>query len=103
MKLESCATVQYVLPEHKEVLSYEDTQIDSPFNTYIHPGLPPAPISNPGIAAIRAAIYPDDTDYLFFVARPDGSHYFGKTYAEHEENIQKADEEAEQLAAEAGN
>ena len=100
MKLESCATVQYVLPEHKEVLSYEDTQTDSPFNTYIHPGLPPAPISNPGIAAIRAAIYPDETDYLFFVARPDGSHYFGKTYAEHEANIRKADEEAERLAAE---
>lgn len=97
MNLESCATVQYVLPEHKEVLSYEDTRIDSPFNTYINPGLPPAPIANPGIASIRAAIYPDETDYLFFVARPGGTHYFGKTYAEHEANIRKADEEATQL------
>ncbi len=90
VKLQSCATVQYILEERKEVLSYADTEIDNPYNTYMNYGLTPGPIANPGLAAIRAAIYPDTTDYYFFVARYDGSHYFAKTYAQHEANVSKA-------------
>ncbi len=84
MLLQSCATVQYILGERKEVLSTADTQIPSPYNTYIHEGLPPAPIASPGEAAIVAALNPADVDYLFFVLTgSDGSHTFTKTYDEH--------------------
>ena len=93
MKLESCATVQYVLPEHKEVLSYEDIAVESPYNTYLYEGLTPGPIGNPGLLALKAALQPADSDYYFFVARADGSHYFARTYAEHEANIQKSNSE----------
>jgi len=84
MRLESCATVQYVLGEVKEVLLYSDLEIESPYNTYINDGLPPGPIAVPGKAAIHAALYPTDDDYLFFVAKPDGSHHFSRTNKEHE-------------------
>ena len=57
---------------------------DNPYNTYQHTGLPPGPISNPGRAALLAAIEPDDTPYLYFVSKNDGTHYFSKTVAEHE-------------------
>lgn len=85
MGLQSCATVQYVLPERKENLSIKDTKYDSPYNTYIHPGLPPAPIACPGEKSIKAALYPEDTDYKYFVASSsgDGSHIFSVTYEEH--------------------
>ncbi|MDQ7842970.1 MAG: endolytic transglycosylase MltG, partial [Armatimonadota bacterium] len=56
---------------------------DSPYNTYLHAGLPPGPIASPGLAAIEAALRPARTDYLFYVARPDGSHAFSRTLAEH--------------------
>lgn len=81
--LESCATVLYALGKHKEFLTYKDIKIDSPFNTYIHPGLPPAPIANPGLASIKAAIYPDSTADLFFVADGSGTHKFSKYAEEH--------------------
>ncbi|MGE4283019.1 MAG: endolytic transglycosylase MltG [Clostridia bacterium] len=81
--LQSCATVQYVLGERKSVLSEEDTKIESPYNTYKYPGLPIGPIASPGRASIRAALYPADVDYMFFVANSDGSHIYSKTYAEH--------------------
>jgi len=84
--LESCATVQYVLPERKERITVEDTKIDSPFNTYMHKGLPPGPIASPGLKAIEAALYPADTEYLFFAVSEDGEHAFSKTYEEHKEN-----------------
>jgi UPF0755 protein len=84
MRLESCATVQYILGTPKEILTYEDLKIQSPYNTYLHEGLPPGPISNPGLASIRAVLYPAETDYLYFVARGDGSHVFTATLAEHE-------------------
>ncbi|SHE29426.1 UPF0755 protein [Tissierella praeacuta DSM 18095] len=83
MMLQSCATVQYVLGERKERLTNEDTSIESPYNTYIHEGLPPAPISSPGEASLIAAVNPADTDYLFFVLTGDGTHTFSKTYQEH--------------------
>lgn len=84
MMLQSCATVQYVLGERKEELSTADTRIDSPFNTYINEGLPPAPIASSGKASLLAAVNPEDVDFLFFVKTgADGSHTFTRTYEEH--------------------
>ncbi len=85
MKLQSCATVQYILGERKARLTFDDIAIESPFNTYINAGLPPSPIANPGEKAIIAALYPEDTEYFYFVAKNDGSgkHVFSKTLAEH--------------------
>jgi UPF0755 protein len=89
--LQSCASVQYILKERKTVLSIEDTKIDNPYNTYINKGLPPGPISSPGLASIRAALYPDEVDYLFFVAYPDGATLFATTYDQHLANVKKAE------------
>lgn len=88
MRLESCATVQYILGERKPVLSYADTEIDSAFNTYRRAGLPPSPIASPGLRAIEAALFPAETDYLFFrtTEKNDGTHYFNETYAGHQED-----------------
>jgi len=83
MRLQVDATVLYALGGHKERVTLEDLKVDSPFNTYRHQGLPPHPICNPGEASVRAALRPAKTDYLFYVARPDGSHKFTRTYAEH--------------------
>ncbi len=83
MSLQSCATVQYVLKERKPVLSYEDVRIDSPYNTYKNKGLPPGPIASPGEASIKAALYPADEKYLYFVAKKDGGHSFSVNYDEH--------------------
>lgn len=83
-KLESCATVQYILGERKDVLSLDDIAIDSPYNTYIYQGLPVGPIAVPGIKSIEAALHPADTDYLYFVAEEDGSgNRFSRNFAEH--------------------
>lgn len=89
MKLQIDATVQYALPEHKPRLLYSDLRVDSPYNTYLHGGLPPGPICNPGQACLEAALNPADTDYLFYVARGDGSHVFTRTYAEHQQAIRR--------------
>jgi UPF0755 protein len=83
MLLQCDATVQYSLPEHKDVLLYADLEAQSPYNTYIHYGLPPGPIANPGEGSILAALYPEATDYLYYVARGDGSHIFSRTQQEH--------------------
>ncbi len=82
-RLEVDATVLYALGRHKTTVTYEDLKIDSPYNTYRYAGLPPGPIASPGLAAIEAALTPAKTDYLFYVARPDGTHEFSKTFAEH--------------------
>jgi UPF0755 protein len=82
--LQSCASLAYILGVNKVQYSYEDTQIDSPYNTYKHRGLPPGPISNPGLKAIKAAIYPTKTDYNYFLSRPDtGETVFSVTLDEH--------------------
>jgi UPF0755 protein len=81
--LQSCATVQYALGKHQDRLLYADLQVASPYNTYLYRGLPPGPICSPGQASIRAALYPDSDNYLYFVAKPDGSHVFSRTYQEH--------------------
>ncbi len=83
IKLQSCATVQYLLQEQKEVLTYKDLEVDSPYNTYKYAGLPKGPIASPGAKSIEAALYPADVDYLYFVANTDGSHIFTRTYQEH--------------------
>ena len=83
MLLGSCATVQYIIKERKDFLLTKDLEVVSPFNTYKNPGLPPGPIASPGKKSIEAALYPDETDYLYFVAEKDGTHYFSKTYDEH--------------------
>jgi UPF0755 protein len=84
MRLESCATLAYLLGVSKPVYSLEDTQINSPYNTYRNDGLPPTPIGNPGLRAIEATIYPTKTDYNFFLSRPDnGETVFARTYEEH--------------------
>lgn len=84
MPLQMCSTVQYILGEPKAVLSYADTQIASPYNTYLNPGLPPGPICSPGLASIKAAMHPADTDYLYFVLsdKLDGSSEFTSDYNE---------------------
>ena len=83
MRLESCATVNYLFDTPKDVLSVADTYIESPYNTYRNAGLPPAPICSPGKAAIEAALYTAETDYLYFVADGKGGNLFSKTYDEH--------------------
>jgi len=92
MLLECDATVQYALGKRKPVLLYEDLEIESPYNTYKHKGLPPGPIANPGLASIKAALEPEHHDFLFYVrndVRNDGSHVFSRTYAEHDEAIRR--------------
>lgn len=87
MRLQSCATVVYAHYREREVhlesLSREDLEIDSPFNTYRHAGFPPQAIGNPGLEAIRAVLYPESTDYLYFVLQENGKHSFSVTYEEH--------------------
>ncbi len=79
------ATIQYVLPERKENLSNEDLQIDSPYNTYLYAGLPPGPVSNPGLASINAALQPASTGYYYYALDMETmSHRFFVTYEEHQ-------------------
>ena len=91
MLLQSCATVQFILQERKEVLLFEDIAIDDPYNTYIYAGLPPSPIASPGELAISSALYPEDTQYLYFVTseKNDGSHYFNETLEGHNRDAKK--------------
>jgi len=90
--LDACPTVQYALgtPDHWwPQFMLEATEVDSPYNTYRNLGLPPGPICSPGLASIRAAAYPADTDYYFFLAdctKNDGSHLFAVTHEEHLRN-----------------
>lgn len=83
MNLESCATIQYLFDKPKSRLFEKDLKIVSPYNTYLNKGYPPGPISNPGLPAIQAVFNPIETESLFFVLKPDGSHFFGKTLKEH--------------------
>lgn len=83
MKLQSCATVQYILKERKANLSVEDTRIKSPYNTYVNAGLPKGPIASPGRDCILAALYPETTTALYFVMGKDGKHVFSDTYEQH--------------------
>lgn len=86
MPLQVDATVEYALGEHRERILYRDLEVASPYNTYRVRGLPPGPIAAPGKASLLAVIYPQQTDYLYYVAKPDGSHAFARTLAEHNAN-----------------
>lgn len=92
MKLECDATLQYIFPQHKERITYKDLETESPYNTYKVRGLPPTPICNPGLPSIEAALSPQPTSYLFYVARPDGFHIFSETFEEHQKAREKARE-----------
>ncbi len=85
MKLESCATIQYILGKPKERLFESDLLVEHPFNTYLNYGLPPHAIANPGFNALEAAFHPLDHKYIFFVVKDpiNGTHYFSETYQEH--------------------
>ena len=84
MKLQIDATVLYALGRHQDKLSYHDLTVASPYNTYLHDGLPPTPIDNPGLASLTAAANPVHAPYLYYVGRADGTGplYFSSTYAQ---------------------
>lgn len=87
MRLQSCATIQYALGENRERLYNKDLEIDSPYNTYRHDGLPIGPICSPGESSIMASLNPSEVDYLYFVLKSyngDGSHHFTKSFNEFE-------------------
>lgn len=94
MPLQSCATVEFALYQKgifkdDYVLSLDELETVSPYNTYKNLGLPPGPICNPGIDAIKAALNPAKTDYYYFAAKGDGSHAFARTLNEHNANVEK--------------
>lgn len=90
IKLESCPTVLFAIGEpQKDTVFYRDLEVKSPYNTYRHAGLPPTPIASIGVTAFQSAIDPEPSDYYFFVAKGDGSHYFSKTLSEHLKNKMK--------------
>jgi len=82
------ATIQFLLGTPKPKLSYQDLQIPSPYNTYLHAGYPPGPIASPGHASLEAVLNPAQTDFRYYVAKKDGYHVFAKTYAEHLKNVE---------------
>lgn len=83
MPLQCDATIFYAIKMRKRRVTYSDLQINSPYNTYKHEGLPPTPVCNPSLKSLQAALEPADVDYLFYVARGDGRHNFSRTYEEH--------------------
>lgn len=89
IRLESCATVLYAMGVNKARLTLQDTEFDSPYNTYRHLGLTPGPICSPGIESIKAALYPANTSSLFFVSQGNGSHLFAESLEEHVKNKQE--------------
>jgi len=96
MPLQMDSTLQYALGKYGQRLLNEDKEVDSPYNTYKHPGLPPGPICNPGVDSIRAAMQPADVKYLYFVSNADGkTHTFSNTLSEHESAVAKYRREIE--------
>ncbi|MBN1272765.1 MAG: endolytic transglycosylase MltG [Candidatus Aminicenantes bacterium] len=92
MKLDCDPTIIYALKEEERYtgrLRYRDLKWDSPYNTYVHAGLPPGPICNPGRGSLQAALFPEKTNYLYFVSKNDGSHYFSRTLKEHQRAVFK--------------
>ncbi|MBI4429345.1 MAG: endolytic transglycosylase MltG [Ignavibacteriales bacterium] len=87
IRLEADPTVQYALPDGPRRLFHRDLKFDSPYNTYLHYGLPPGPINNPGKNSILATLYPDEHQYLYFVATGVGGHRFSKNFIDHQRAI----------------
>ncbi len=88
MRLQADPTVVYALGQRRRLFN-ADYELDSPYNTYQIEGLPPAPISSPSAAAIEAALYPEETDFLYFVAAENGQHVFSRSYREHLDTIRQ--------------
>jgi len=100
IKLEADPTIQFLIPDGPRRILHKDLQIQSPYNTYRNYGLPPGPICSPSAASIRAALYPEQHNYYFFVADGKGGHWFATTYAQHLANVRKfRRERAEQMRA----
>jgi len=92
MKLDCDPTIIYALKQEGRYdgrLRTKDLKYDSPYNTYIYPGLPPGPIANPGKDSLKAALYPADEKFLYFVSKNDGSHHFSLTFREHQNAVHK--------------
>jgi len=89
MPLQVDATLDYLLHKTSAELTVEDLETDSPFNTYVYRGLPPTPISNPGLESIEAVLDPAETDYLYYLTAPDGTFHYARTFEEHKENKRK--------------
>jgi UPF0755 protein len=94
MPLQIDATIQYALgyqPQEgdwwKKIITYQDLRIQSPYNTYQNPGLPPGPIANPGLTALAAVLNPAETNYFYYVADKAGNTYFSETLEEHNEKV----------------
>lgn len=85
MRLEVDPTVAYAIREHRYMTSYDDLDTESPYNTYRNAGLPPGPISSPGLSSIQAVLEPESTDYIFFYARPDGEVIYNESFEAHQE------------------
>jgi UPF0755 protein len=83
MRLQADPTIQYIIPDGPRRLFYKDLRVPSPYNTYMHAGLPPGPVNNPGKEAVLAAMFPESHGYLYFVADGTGGHRFSRNYAEH--------------------
>jgi len=88
MRLESDPTVIYGLKDFDGNLQRRHLVQQTPYNTYVIRGLPPGPIANPGQEAIKAVLYPAKSNYLYFVSKNDGSHYFSKTLSEHNRAVE---------------
>lgn len=97
MPLQSDATIQYIFAERKKIVTYNDLKIDSPYNSYKNKGLPPTPIANPGIKSIEATLYPEESKYLYFVAKMDGGNRYSETYEEHLKNVKIYKDERDKL------
>jgi UPF0755 protein len=89
MKLQADPTIQYLIPGKWRRVFFKDLEIDSPYNTYKYVGLPPGPINNPGKNAILAVLYPEENNYLYFVADGKGGHKFSKTFNEHLKKVRQ--------------
>jgi UPF0755 protein len=94
MALQADASIEYVLDEELAdlppgALAETLRELDSPYNTYLYPGLPPTPIGNPGRAAIEAVLYPTDSEFLYYITGNDGNFYYAETYREHQQNIDR--------------
>ena len=99
MRLEIDATVLYALGFHKSRVLYKDLAVRSPYNTYRHAGLPPGPIANPGLPCLLAALHPEQNDFVYYVARPNGAHIFTRTAREHALAIRQVRSERRQQTA----
>lgn len=88
MPLQADASIEYVLDKPLKELTPEDLEVDSPYNTYLNPGLPPTPIGNPGLEAIVAVLEPANSDYFYYLTDDNGTFYYAKTYEQHLHNIE---------------